>query len=89
MSVIPRRAYGDPITPSYFDFKNLHAKRQAVVYIGGNDGMLHAFDATNGEEMWALCPAYGVAAPVQIGGDRLREFARVLCRWLADSWRCV
>ncbi len=52
----PRRAYGDPITPSYFDFKNLHAKRQPVVYSGGNDGMLHAFDATTGAEMWAHVP---------------------------------
>ena len=52
----PRRSYGDPITPSYFDFKNLHAKRQPVVYIGGNDGMLHAFNATTGDEMWAFVP---------------------------------
>ena len=52
----PRRAYGDPITPSYFDFKNSNASRQAVVYIGGNDGMLHAFNATNGEELWGYVP---------------------------------
>ncbi len=52
----PRRSYGDPITPSYFDFKNLNASRQAVVYIGGNDGMLHAFNATTGAEMWGYVP---------------------------------
>jgi len=52
----PRRAYGDADVPSYFDFKNLHAKRRPVVYIGGNDGMLHAFDASNGDELWAFVP---------------------------------
>ncbi len=52
----PRRAYGDPITPSYFDFKNANAKRQGVVYIGGNAGMLHAFNASTGAEMWSFVP---------------------------------
>ncbi len=52
----PRRAYGDPVTPSYFDFKNNSANRQPVVYIGGNDGMLHAFNATTGSEMWTFVP---------------------------------
>ena len=52
----PRRAYGDADVPSYFDFKNNHASRQPVVYIGGNDGMLHAFDANNGNELWAFVP---------------------------------
>jgi type IV pilus assembly protein PilY1 len=52
----PRRSYGDPVNPSYFDFKHLNASRRAVVYIGGNDGMLHAFDATNGAELWAFVP---------------------------------
>ena len=27
-----------------------------MVYIGGNDGMLHAFDATTGDELWAFVP---------------------------------
>jgi len=27
-----------------------------MVYIGGNDGMLHAFDATTGAELWAFVP---------------------------------
>ncbi len=52
----PRRSYGDPVSPSYFDFKTSLASRRAVVYIGGNDGMLHAFDATTGAESWAFVP---------------------------------
>ena len=30
--------------------------RKEVVYVGANDGMLHAFDSSNGEEMWAFIP---------------------------------
>lgn len=52
----PRRSYGDADVPSYFDFKNANASRRPAVYIGGNDGMLHAFDASNGEELWAFVP---------------------------------
>ncbi len=52
----PRRSYGDPDVPSYFDFKNAHASRRPVVYIGGNDGMLHALDANTGDELWAFVP---------------------------------
>jgi type IV pilus assembly protein PilY1 len=52
----PRRSYGDSDVPSYFDFKALHATRRAMVYIGGNDGMLHAFDATTGDELWSFVP---------------------------------
>ncbi|MCB1605957.1 MAG: PQQ-binding-like beta-propeller repeat protein [Xanthomonadales bacterium] len=31
-------------------------QRSPVVYVGGNDGMLHAFDADTGEELWAYIP---------------------------------
>lgn len=30
--------------------------RKPVVYVGANDGMLHAFDAATGEELWAYIP---------------------------------
>jgi hypothetical protein len=30
--------------------------RPWAVFIGGNDGMLHAFDAFTGEELWAIIP---------------------------------
>jgi type IV pilus assembly protein PilY1 len=52
----PRRNYGDGVTPSYFDFKNANKSRQPVIYVGGNDGMLHAFDAATGAELWAFVP---------------------------------
>jgi len=30
--------------------------RKEVVYVGANDGMLHAFDSSTGEELWAFIP---------------------------------
>jgi type IV pilus assembly protein PilY1 len=29
---------------------------RTVIYVGANDGMLHAFDDTSGEELWAFIP---------------------------------
>ncbi|MFC5478903.1 pilus assembly protein [Massilia suwonensis] len=48
-----RKAYTDS---SYFDFQEENQDRQAAVFVGANDGMLHAFDATTGEELWAYAP---------------------------------
>ncbi len=31
--------------------------RTGVVYVGANDGMLHAFNASSGEELWSYVPA--------------------------------
>jgi type IV pilus assembly protein PilY1 len=32
------------------------ATRQGIVYVAANDGMLHAFNATSGQEQWAYIP---------------------------------
>ncbi|MDP3278297.1 MAG: PilC/PilY family type IV pilus protein [Deltaproteobacteria bacterium] len=32
------------------------ATRETVLYVGSNDGILHAFDADTGEEMWGFVP---------------------------------
>jgi hypothetical protein len=33
-----------------------YGQNQSTIFIGGNDGMLHAFDDTTGEELWAFIP---------------------------------
>ena len=43
--------------PGYQDFKALRATRGKTVFVGANDGMLHAFDANNLEERWAYVPS--------------------------------
>jgi hypothetical protein len=40
----------------YANFVKQNASRKPVVYQGVNDGMLHAFDAINGDELWGLVP---------------------------------
>jgi Mg-chelatase subunit ChlD len=47
---------------NYNNFKNGNRcggscpSRKEVVYVGANDGMLHAFDAKTGKELWAFIP---------------------------------
>ncbi len=38
-------------------YKKVQASRAGMVYIAGNDGMLHAFSSTNGQEQWAYVPS--------------------------------
>ncbi len=46
--------YGDA---GYGDFKIAKVTRSGTVYVGANDGMLHAFDAATGQENWAYIPS--------------------------------
>ena len=41
---------------SYTAYKASVSSRNGTVYVGANDGMLHAFDATSGQEVWAYVP---------------------------------
>jgi type IV pilus assembly protein PilY1 len=47
--------YGPITDPSSFKAQN--ASRLGIVYIGTNDGMLHAIDAATGDERWAYIPS--------------------------------
>jgi len=40
----------------YAEFKVALASRKKVIYVGANDGMLHCFDASTGEELWGYIP---------------------------------
>lgn len=40
----------------YEDFKSTQTSRAGTVYLGANDGMLHAFNADTGDERWAYVP---------------------------------
>jgi len=59
----PNFFYPDTIEPnsSYNAYKILHKNRPGAVFVGANDGMLHAFDASNnigtkGNELFAYIP---------------------------------
>lgn len=40
----------------YGSFKSANTGRAGTVYVAANDGMLHAFDSSTGEERWAYVP---------------------------------
>ena len=41
---------------SYFSFVSMNSARPGMLYLGANDGMLHAFNATTGAEQFAFIP---------------------------------
>ena len=49
----PRKGY---TLGGYAEYKSAKAGRRATVFVGANDGMLHAFDAANGAELWSYVP---------------------------------
>jgi type IV pilus assembly protein PilY1 len=53
----PFFAYPDSLEPvTYSSFQLAQAKRTQAVYAGANDGMLHAFGASGGQELFAFIP---------------------------------
>jgi len=55
----PSQPYDDGTNPGYSAFAAAWASRAPAVYVGANDGMMHAFDdtaANGGKETWAYIP---------------------------------
>ena len=50
----PDDDYGRADAPT--TFAGIHKDRRALIFVGANDGMIHAFDARTGYEMWAFIP---------------------------------
>ncbi|MFQ5757665.1 MAG: pilus assembly protein, partial [Acidiferrobacterales bacterium] len=53
----------------YAAFKASNSARAARVYAGANDGMLHAFDATNGQEVFGYIPSMVIADLAKLAAD--------------------
>lgn len=54
----PRRFYPDGLeTSAYSAFRNANSGRSPLVFVGANDGMLHALDAATGAERFAYIPS--------------------------------
>jgi type IV pilus assembly protein PilY1 len=63
----PSAPYFDVTNPGYSAYKRSQSARKTVVYVGANDGMMHAFDgtlpgasacATCGTELFAYVPSF-------------------------------
>jgi type IV pilus assembly protein PilY1 len=52
----PSLRFTDAVTPTYDTFKSTWATRRPLLFIGANDGMLHAFNGDTGIEEWAYVP---------------------------------
>jgi len=46
--------------PEFMAFAQAQALRERVVYVGANDGMLHAFRAEDGHELWGFVPEFAL-----------------------------
>lgn len=55
----PNSTYPDAMSPiaPYSTFKSSYAGREALVYVGANDGMVHGFDALTGIEKIGYVPS--------------------------------
>src|SRR5574343_427646 len=54
----PEMGYGDALeSVAYSSFVSDHTNRTPVIYVGGNDGMLHGFRASDGVEIMGYIPS--------------------------------
>jgi type IV pilus assembly protein PilY1 len=76
----PGQPYDDVGNPGYTTFATSKQSRTPIVYVGGNDGMLHALDDSNttnaGKETWAFIPRalFNSGDPNNTTPTPLREF---------------
>ena len=76
----PNQPYYDSTNPGYSSFVSTYLNRKTVVYVGANDGMMHAFDGTIpsgsttcsscGSELFAYIPSflYGTSSTASTTG---------------------
>ncbi len=79
---LPGTKYEDP---GHEEFRTAQESKEKTVFVGANDGMVHAFDAATGAESWAYVPSFGwdclladneSACPRQPGSTRPSNFLR-------------
>jgi len=70
----PNFPFYDTYNPGYAAFKSKFADRKNVVYVGANDGMLHAFDGSigntnppSGSELFGYIPSFAYDGPASAG----------------------
>jgi type IV pilus assembly protein PilY1 len=85
----------DPERAAYLARKATGAARADMVYVGGNDGMLHAFNAANGVEAFAYVPdAVFAKLPELAKQDYTHQYyvdgsPSAGDAWLGGAWKSV
>jgi len=96
----PSFSYADS---GYEAFKAAQAGRPSVVYVGSNDGMLHAFNANNLTELWAYVPSmvipnlwkladsnYSARHSYYVNGDiTIADICSASCNTAAATWKTI
>jgi len=80
----PQGRLSDVWNPGYEAFRATWQSRRGVLYMGANDGMLHAIDAsietgtaTGGTELFAYVPSFVYAGPTAPDVDGLRALSDI------------
>ncbi|HQN64743.1 MAG TPA: PilC/PilY family type IV pilus protein [Methylophilus sp.] len=102
----PKAAFSDPgygpetVTGT---FKATYKDRPGTVYIGANDGMLHAINAEDGQERWAFVPSmvidnmwklasknYDIGHTYYINGDIVvNDICTANCTTTTATWKTI
>jgi Tfp pilus tip-associated adhesin PilY1 len=78
----PSFSYSDT---GYSSFKTANASRQGMVYVGANDGMLHAFRSDTGAESWAYIPSMLLPSLYKLAD---KNHASTHCKNITARTRC-
>ena len=76
-------------------FRNANTDRDRAIYVGSNDGMIHAFLASTGEELWAYIPSAvlpsldDMAATNYCHAFSVNATPRVVDAYVQGKWRTV
>ncbi|PFH10033.1 type IV pilus assembly protein PilY1 [Collimonas sp. PA-H2] len=86
----PAATYADANNPGYSSFVSTHKTRGTVLYVGANDGMLHAFDGalTGGQELFAYVPSFlyqGPSATPAVNGLASLASANYIHHFFVDA----
>jgi type IV pilus assembly protein PilY1 len=86
----PSSPFASATNPGYAEFKSntLIRNRQTMVYVGANDGMMHAINATTGNELFAYVPGalyQGPSGTPQVNGLQSRGDPDFVHRYFVDG----
>ncbi len=95
-SMLYTGAMGFSGAASYAAFASAQASRPGIIWVGANDGMLHGFDATSGEEVYAFIPKSAIASNLASYADPDYEHKyfvdgdiAVADVYISGSWRTI
>lgn len=75
-----------PERASYSAFQSTNDSRETIIYVGANDGMLHAFDNDDGSEEWAFIPENLQGKLPKLTEDECHQYFVDLTPVAADVW---